>query len=156
MSAWLKHLWFERLSPREQVEISVLGVLVLLMALWFGLVRPLGSALDRAEARLDAAGQSLGDVRGQIALLTAKGAPAARQSAQPVDAVLTRTSAAAGLTLADSRPADGGRQITLAPAPAQQVMAWLTAVDAELTVRGVSLARTGDGQVTARVMVDER
>ncbi len=155
--------WWQGLSARERVLMSVAGMLAAAVVGSLGIVRPLVSALDGAAAAHGAALDREAAVAWRVATLRngagngrGNGAAPARSvtAAQIVEQIAGEMGVP--VTRNDASGADGA-SIATAPIRAGAVMALLdTLDDAGLTIATAQLARTPDGTVTLAATVRRR
>lgn len=149
MTARLKQLWFER-SPREQQLLLVMFVLLALVVIGLGIVRPLAKATETAQARLDRVSLEAGQVSAAAdRLRTAqKDAPPPATVALPI--AIEQSANAAGFTLSmlDAQGEDR-IGITIPSAKSPALFGWF----AQLAKQGIFVERltirTGSGATLA-------
>jgi general secretion pathway protein M len=129
MMADLNAWWFER-SPRERVLIGVMVGLIAMLLLWFGLIRPIDRAVERAAARHDSAVRDAATVAGKVtALRLARGDAILSAGSDPV-AFVRASGEAAGFTLARIDGGDAARvTLSIISAKSPALFAWLAALD---------------------------
>lgn len=141
--------WWSTLSARERVLVSVLGALLALTILIFGVVKPLQAA--RAQAIADIRTHETLTARIRAAgTLSAK--PAPRRQGAPQD-VATSSAQSFGLTVVAEAGA-GGVRATVADATYDTLMAWLAdlSTTSDLRVRRLDIQRRPTaGHVSATV-----
>jgi general secretion pathway protein M len=125
MTERLRQIWAER-SPREQQLLLVMFALFAVVALVFGIIRPLASATTAARDRLDRATIESGQIAAAIETLqdAKKGAP------PPLTGTLvlavSQSATTAGFTLATLDPQGEDRVgIALPSAKSPAMFAWL-------------------------------
>lgn len=141
--------WWGGLSHRERVLLSVLGTLLALAVLVYGVIKPLQSA--RAEAISDIRTYETLSARVRAAG-TLNATPVARRTGAPAD-VATSSATGFGLT-ATPQAVPGGVRVTLADASYDSLLAWLADLSAtsDLRVRNLSVQRRpAAGRVSATV-----
>ena len=124
--------WWRDRSPREQVLLAIMAVMLASVILWLGVLRPLAGAGDRAAVRHATAVSTLGEVRsltGAIRAAEARRRPG--NDTPPLERVRASASAA-GLTL-DTLERNGAGEVNariaaIKPAP---LLRWI----ADLEVR---------------------
>lgn len=141
--------WWDGLSPRERMLVSVLGAILAVVVLVYGVVKPIQGA--RAAALADIRTYETLNAR-VLAAGTLTTAKAPRRQGAPAT-VAQQSATALGLTIA-AQPADGGLRVTLTDAQYDTVLAWLAdlAGTSDLRVRGIALTRgTQPGRVSGTV-----
>jgi general secretion pathway protein M len=137
MTARLKQYWADR-SPREQQLLGVMFVLLVLVVIGLGIVRPLVKATETAQVRLDRVSLDAGQVRAAADRLrmAQKDAPPPATVALPV--VVSQSASAAGFTLSmlDAQGEDR-IGITIASAKSPALFGWF----AQLAKQGIFVER---------------
>lgn len=145
--------WYIALTQRERVLVSIAGALAALVLLVYGLVLPLGHALDAATTRHRETTERSGRIVAGLEML--KRVPAARSAriAGPVDQAALASAQEAGFVV-QSRELRGADMVVLAIASARPsaVLAWLDGVERKgLTVEQVTMTPAPDGSVSVNV-----
>lgn len=139
-------LWWQNAAPRERWLVGVMGVLLALVVLVYGVVKPLQAARADALADIRTYETLTARIRAAGTLTTPRTGP--RREGSPAKVA---SDAASGFGLAVT-PQDvaGGVRVTIADAPYESVMAWLGDLSASsnLRVRRLDLRR---GTVAGRV-----
>jgi general secretion pathway protein M len=141
--------WWGTLSPRERVLVTIAGVLLALVVLVFGVVKPLQSARAQAIADIRTYETLTARVRAAGTLGTT---PAPRRQGAPLQ-VATASAQAMGLAVTPEAIA-GGVRVTVADATYESLMAWLADLSAtsDLRVRRLDIQRRpSPGRVSATV-----
>lgn len=141
--------WWDRLSHRERVLLSVLGALLALAVLVYGVVKPLQAA--RAEALADIRTYETYSARIRAAGTLTTARPVRREGSS--QKVASDSASALGLTI-DAQPVGSGLRVTIADAPYDTIMAWLADLSgtSNLRVRSLALRRAAQpGRVSATV-----
>lgn len=141
--------WWGTLSARERVLVTVAGVLLALVVLVFGVVKPLQAA--RAQALADIRTHETLTARIRAAG-TLNAAPAPRRQGAPQE-VAVSSAQSFGLTVVPEAMADGVR-VRVADATYDSLMAWLADLSAtsDLRVRRLDIQRRpSPGRVSATV-----
>lgn len=140
--------WWAGLSDRERLLLTVLGSLLGLVILVYGIIQPIRAAKEGAladirtyetlNARLRAAGPNIATTRPATV-----GAP---------DAFIVQTAASNGLTVR-AVAAGQGAEATADNVPFDLALRWIGDVgrSGALAARRVDLVRTGPGRVSVRV-----
>jgi general secretion pathway protein M len=137
MSDRLRQFWAER-SVRERQLLAVMAVLIAIVFVGLGLVRPLSNAIMAAEARLDQRTLEAGQIgaAAERLRLAQKDAPPVLAVALPL--AVSQSASAAGFTLATLDPQGQDRVgITIASAKSPALFAWLT----QLARQGIFVER---------------
>lgn len=125
--------WQER-SPRERWLLGIMIVLMVLVLLWLGVVRPVTSAQRSSrEAMLEAIDRNAA-IRARVKLLRQLPASASGglASGVPVDQLLGQSAGEAGLTLSRAQAQGEGRaDIAIADIRPVALMSWLSALEAQ-------------------------
>lgn len=141
--------WWGTLSARERVLVTVAGVLLALVVLVFGVVKPLQAA--RAQALADIRTHETLTARIRAAG-TLNAAPAPRRQGSPQEVAIS-SAQSFGLTVAPEAMA-GGVRVRVADATYDSLMAWLADLSAtsDLRVRRLDIQRRpSPGRVSAMV-----
>ena len=141
--------WWSGLSRREQWLVSVLGGLLALVVLVYGVVKPLQAARADALADIRTYERLAARIRAAGTLTTTK--PVRRQG--PPAQVVSSAATTFGLVAAPEA-IPGGLRVTLADANYDSLMAWLADLSAssDLRVRRISIQkRPTPGRVSASV-----
>lgn len=145
--------WYIALTQRERVLVGIASALAALVLLVYGLVLPLGNALDAATTRHREVTARAGRIVDGLEML--KRAPAARAVglAGPVDQAAVASAQEAGFVV-QSKERRGADMAVLAIATARPsaVLAWLDSIDRiGLTVEQVTMTPAPDGSVSVNV-----
>jgi len=141
--------WWSGLSRREQWLVAVLGGLLALVVLVYGVVKPLQAARADALADIRTYETLTARIRAAGTLTTAQ--PARRQG--PPAQVLSSSATTFGLVAAPET-IPGGVRVTLADASYDSLVAWLADLSAtsDLRVRRIAIQkRPTPGRVSASV-----
>ncbi len=106
MKAQLIALWAER-SEREQLMLGILAAIGLPVLIWLVVIRPIGPALEAAEARHRAAVDTLAEARSQAAALAFLRKNPPPPLGAPVADVVKAAAADTGFTLSRADPVGG-------------------------------------------------
>jgi general secretion pathway protein M len=147
-------LWWEARSERERWLVGTMLVLFIILLLWLLIVRPLSDALDGARMRDGDAAVALAQARARSAPPGAAG-PAA---AGPVDAIVTRTAAAAGFPGARVAAMGAGRAaVSLDAARPQALFGWIAQMEqAGLVVERLRARANADHTLSAELTLGAR
>jgi len=129
--------WFQALSQREKILVSILGVLIVLIGGYYGIVRPFAGAMERAETEYVEAIERQASIEAKVAALNAPRDEEMVVISGPVETYVSQSAGEAGFAVG-SLAADGDNQvnITIDSAKPTALFRWL----AELEARGVSVA----------------
>ena len=132
--------WWNGRTARERWMLAVLGVLVLIVLLWLGVLRPLGAWADQAaEQRAEAVAAQAAVERALTEMSAIRSAPP-KPLGKPLETVVSETAAAAGIAL-DRVEADpgGGVRVAVEGAEATAVFPWIAQLQTEYGVAAQSL-----------------
>lgn len=145
MIAQLRNWWGER-SPREQWMLGAMVAAIAAFLMWFAVLTPLASGLERARARHNQAVIDLATVRGKAAALKSLLAKPALPLGAPVSAFVSQSAGEAGFTLSRTDPVGtNGVAIAIVAAKSPALFDWLNSLDA----RGIFVS-----QLTIRINSD--
>lgn len=148
-------LWYIGLTQRERVLVSVAGSLAAVILLIYGIVLPVGNALDEAATRHREATERAGRITAGIEAL--KRAPAARAPALagPVEQIAGASAQEAGFVVQSNERRGSDMAVLVIPtARPSAVLAWLDALGGQgLAVEQVTLTPAPDGTVSVNVTV---
>lgn len=141
--------WFERFTPREQLSLLFMAV-VLVLFLGYQLAwRPLGSAVEQLRARNVATAEVLARVDVMVAeILALRAAGEQRPRVASLTGLVNATSKEFGLVIARLQPgSQGDLQLRLENAGFESLLRWLERLEAGygVLVSEVSIAETGTG-----------
>lgn len=132
--------WWNGRTARERWMLGVLAVLVLGVALWAGVLKPVRAWGERAadeHARALETKASVDRALAEIATLKSRPVP---RAAQPLDALIGDTAAAAGLSIARLEPDPaGGVHVAIEDGQAGAVFPWIAKLQTEQGVAARSL-----------------
>ncbi|WP_338466763.1 type II secretion system protein GspM [Novosphingobium sp. ZN18A2] len=141
--------WYLGLTLRERVLVSVAGALAALVLLVYGIVMPVGRALDAAALRhRDAVMRSAR----LMAMLDRLDAPARGRVAAsgPVDQLVAASAQEAGFVLQSNQAQGADTTIVSIPgARASDVLGWLDRLSAQgLSIEALTVTPAADGTVS--------
>jgi len=143
-------LWFSGRTVRERRMLIVMASLLVAVAAWLAVVRPVfawrGSAADRAEA----AAAVLAEVQASVASLEARPA-AAPPPAEGLEPLLRRTAQAAGLEVTTAMSPSGQMGFQMARAQSGPLFTWLAALETDHRLSVCSLGVTENADATLNV-----
>ena len=147
--------WWTALTLREKRLIGVMLVLVGVLVLWLGIVRPISDGLVRARAdhviAIDRAG------RIAAAVDAVRGAP--KRNIPPLegalDQVVAQSAGEAGFTIDSSNPVGPDRvTIAIGSARATALFGWLAALEQRgIVVETITVQPGANGTVSARLLL---
>lgn len=151
--------WYQGLSIRERILVTVAGGLLALVVLIYGIAMPLWTGLGDAEARQDEAVEREARVASKVALLKDGGAARAAGTGDgaPLSLAVGQSAAEQGFTL-ETNTARGDRatSIAIAAIRAPALLAWLARLE-EGGVRVTDLTlRSGANATVAATATLER
>lgn len=148
MSAWVFGL-----TTRERMLVSVAGALVALIVLIYGVVLPVGNALDDAAVRHREATERAGRIAGQIEMLKAAPAPRAAALAGPVEQVAGASAQEAGFVVQSNQRRGSDMAVIVIPtARPSAALAWLDGLAGQgLAVEQLAMTPAPDGTVSINV-----
>jgi len=146
--------WWRDRSPREHLLLALLAGLVGIVTLWFGVLRPLADAGDRAAARHASAVSALGEVRSLTGAIRAAEARHRPASDTPLLERVRVSASAAGFT-PDTLESDGAGEVSLRisaikPAP---LLRWIADLEMRDGITTTLLASTRNADQTLAVTV---
>lgn len=145
--------WFLGLTQRERALVGVAGSLAAVVLLIYGLILPLGTALDDAAVRHREATERAGRMVAGLDAL--KRAPAARGAALagPVDQIANASAQDAGFVVQSAQSRGSDMAVLVIPtARPSAVLAWLDGLGAKgLAVEQVTITPAPDGIVSVNV-----
>ena len=147
-------LWWQARSERERWLVGTMLVLALVLLVWLLVIRPLSDALDAAKMRHGDAAVALAEARARTAP-AGGGGPAA---AGPVDAIVTRTAAAAGFPGARVAAMGAGRaSVSLDAARPQALFGWIAQMEQQgLVVERLRVQANQDHTLSAEMTMAAR
>ena len=147
-------LWWQARSERERWLVGTMLVLALVLLVWLLVIRPLSDALDAAKMRHGDAAVALAEARTRTAP-AGGGGPAA---AGPVDAIVTRTAAAAGFPGARVAAMGAGRaSVNLDAARPQALFGWIAQMEQQgIVVERLRASANPDHTLSAEMSLGAR
>ena len=147
--------WYIGLTRRERVLVSIGGALAAVILLVYGIVLPVGNALDAAATRHREATERAGRITAGIAAL--KRAPADRTAALagPVEQIAGASAQEAGFVVQSNERRGSDMAVLVIPtARPSAALAWLDALGGQgLAVEQITLTPAPDGTVAINVTV---
>lgn len=152
----LRTSWSER-TGREQALLAGLGVFVLVLVLWYGVMSPAFAWRDQAERTHNAAVEDYERLLSDLARYRVLAASAnTSRSSVPLRSLVGRSANERELAITRVQPLeDGGLSVWMDSTPADKMMAWLLDLSREEGVIAdrVSLDREGEGIVRAQLLL---
>lgn len=147
--------WYIGLTGRERMLVSVAGGLMALIVLVYGIILPVGSALDEAAVRHRLATERAGRIAAQIDAL--KSAPRAKAAALagPIEQVAGASAQEAGFTVqSNQRRGEDAAVIVIPAARPSAALAWIDGLPAQgLAVEQLTMTPAPDGSVSVNLTV---
>jgi general secretion pathway protein M len=143
--------WYTALTRREQVMVGSAGAIAALVVVVYGIVLPLGTALDDAALRHSAAVERSGRLLAQVEALKVP-APKAAAAAGPVDQQVAASAEAAGFVLQSNQPRGADVTVIVVPtARASAALGWLDSLAAQgVVVDTLTMTPAADGSVSVK------
>ncbi len=149
----LKAYWAARV-PREKWLLGFAGLLALIVFAWLLVIRPLGAALDAAQARHDAAVLMLGRVEARAAQVAAfDAAPPPALDGRVMDVVMAEALAAGFNTASPEGVGTDGVRIAIGAVRPQTFFAWVADLEDRLGLEVVSMTARPNSDETLSVDV---
>lgn len=147
--------WYIGLTGRERLLVSVAGGLMALIVLVYGIILPVGAALDEAAVRHRLATERAGRIAAQIDAL--KSAPRAKAAALagPIEQVAGASAQEAGFTVqSNQRRGEDAAVIVIPAARPSAALAWIDGLPAQgLAVEQLTMTPAPDGSVSVNLTV---
>ena len=141
--------WWQGLTRREHILLSILGVLLVAMAGYLALWRPVNLYLESGRVAQAAALDRLAMTQAMVAEI--RRAPATPASeAINVGALINQSAIEAGFTLSKNEPKqDGEVAVVINSVKGRGLMSWLAMLERKgIFVRTASVRTNGDGTIT--------
>ncbi len=137
--------WWAGRTVRERRMLMVMGVLILVTALWLGVVRPLQDWRAAAADRAEAAATTLAEVRRTVGVLQPATTDAARP-AEGLDPLLRRTADTAGISIVTTMSPSGQLGFQLSGVRSGPLFEWLWALETDhrLAICSLGIAENAD------------
>jgi general secretion pathway protein M len=146
--------WWNGRSPREQRLLAVMFLLLAVVIVWLGIVRPIAAARDAAEERHGRAVVALGKLRELGGRLDAARSRATPAIDEPLVSFLGRSAGDAGLPI-ERLEAEGGERavLTIMAVRPPALFGWLQRVEVRdgLIVERLSATRNPDATIAVQV-----
>jgi general secretion pathway protein M len=121
--------WWQGLSARERVMLSVMAAVLVAVFLWLGVWRPGVKARGDAATRLEAMVSARERVVGQAAWLSSHPSVEGSPSVAPVDLIANAAQATGFELVRNVAEADGRVSIEIASARTPALLQWLRAIE---------------------------
>lgn len=145
--------WFGGLTGRERALVGIAGGITGLVVLVYGIVLPLGGALDEAATRHRIATERAGRIAAQLLML--KATPPAPRTALggPVEQVASASAQEAGFVVQSNQRRGSDMAVLIIPtARASAALAWLDGLAGQgLAVDQLTMTPAPDGSVSINV-----
>ncbi len=132
--------WFDALSSREKILISILAVLLTGFIVFYGVLRPFAGAMDNAELRYQEAIERKGRIEAKTAFFhgVERGSEAEVQAVSgPIEPTISQSAGEAGFaTSAINTQSDGSVTMTIDSAKPTALFRWV----AMLEQRGIMVS----------------
>ncbi|KKC26905.1 type II secretion system protein GspM [Sphingomonas sp. SRS2] len=146
--------WWRERTPREHGLLILLAVIAVPLIAFYGVARPIGHAIERAQLARDADARALADVLLMAGKIRAADRPA--RNPAPVERLVAGEAERAGFTVTGvTRDGDGALLVIAAVRP-QPFFAWLAAMKARrgLFVTRLSARANDDKTLTVSVRLE--
>ncbi len=136
--------YWQTLSPREQIIVSIAGGMIALLLFYSALIRPVQDYHSQAESRLNNSERTYTDVMEKAEKITALLASGAKISSgefgqdEPLDILISRSARKFGIVLKGINQQNRSLVIKLAPIDFSRLTRWLVYLD-EQNVRAITL-----------------
>lgn len=145
--------WYLGLTERERVLVSVAGALIALVVFVYGIIVPVGAALDDAAERHRLVTERTGRIEAQLAAL--KTAPRSRVAALPgpVEQVAGASAQEAGFVVQSNQRRGSDMAVIVIPtARPSAALAWIDGLSAQgLAVEQLTMTPAPDGTVSVNI-----
>jgi general secretion pathway protein M len=147
--------WYTGLTGRERMLVSVAGALMALIVLVYGIILPVGTALNDAAVRHRLATERAGRIAAQIETL--KSAPRAKAAALtgPIEQVAGASAQEAGFIVqSNQRRGEDSAVIVIPTARPSAALAWIDGLPEQgLAVEQLTMTPAPDGSVSVNLTV---
>ena len=145
--------WYFGLTERERVLVSAAGGLIALVVFVYGIIMPVGAALDDAAKRHGLVTERAGRLEAQLAAL--KTAPRSRSAALPgpVEQVAGASAQEAGFVVQSNQRRGSDMAVIVIPAARPSAaLAWIDGLSAQgLAVEQLTMTPAPDGTVSVNI-----
>ena len=141
--------WYVALSSRERMLVTVAGVLAGFIVLIYGIVLPVGHAVDHAAQRHSATIERSGRLMAQMKALAAP-ARVSQAQAGPIDQQVAAGAESAGFVLQSNQPRGNDMTVIVIPtARPAAALAWIDALnDQGVVIETLTMTPSPDGTVS--------
>lgn len=145
--------WYIGLTARERVLVGVAGVLVALVVMVYGIVLPLGNALDAAAERHRETTERARRIAAGLDALKRAPQVSRQAMAGPIEQVANASAQEAGFVIQSNQRRGSDMAVLVIPtARPSAVLAWLDGLGAQgLAVEQVTMTPAPDGSVSVNV-----
>ncbi|MES2301528.1 MAG: type II secretion system protein GspM [Pseudomonadota bacterium] len=145
--------WYIGLTSRERWLVSLAGGITALVLLVYGVILPVGSALDDAAVRHREATERAGRITGQLAALKAAPPVRAAALAGPVEQIAGASAQEAGFVVQSNQRQGADMTVIVIPtARPAAAMAWVDGLSGQgLAVEQLTMTPAPDGTVSVSV-----
>ncbi len=139
--------WWNSISQREQRLVAGGSIVLMLGALYWGIISPLEQRAENAKARINSEQQLLVWVKNSansIVSLRGTTGASATPSTQPLNQVVSSSTARFKVELIRMQPRGDSLQVWIQPIPFNQLVNWLAYIQAQqgIDVEFLDLSRT--------------
>lgn len=142
-------VWYVALNPRERVLVTVAGALAGLVLLVYGIILPVGNAVDAAALRHAATVERSGRLLTEMKALKAP-APVSQAQAGPIDQQVAASAESAGFVLQSNQPR--GNDVTVIVIPTARpatALGWLDGLTEQgVVIEALTMTPSPDGTVS--------
>lgn len=145
--------WYLGLTARERVLVGLAGGITALVVLVYGIILPVGAALDDAAMRHRIATERAGRIAAQLQLLKATPPAPKAALAGPVEQVAGASAQEAGFVVqSNQRRGTDMAVLTIPTARPSAALAWLDGLSGQgLAVEQLTMTPAPDGSVSVNV-----
>lgn len=142
--------WYQALSARERVLVTVAGALTGLIVLIYGIVLPLGHAVDDAALRHAATVERGGRLMAQMKALATPARGLQAPQSGPIDQQVAAGAESAGFVLQSNQPRGNDMTVIMIPtARPAAALAWLDALNEQgVVIDTLTMTPSPDGTVS--------
>jgi general secretion pathway protein M len=147
--------WYIGLTTRERTLVSVAGVLMALVVLVYGIILPVGDALDDAALRHRLATERAGRITAQLSGLKSAARANAAAPAGPVEQLVGASAQEAGFVIQSNQQRGADATVIVIPAARPSAaLAWIDGLSAQgLAVEQLTMTPAPDGTVSINLTV---
>lgn len=128
--------WWTSLSGREQRLLSVGGLLLLIAAVFWGLIQPVADRADKAQTKINSEKQLLNWVSKKAdEIIELRGSTGRSISERPMNQVVSGSVSRFKIELIRMQPRDDMLQVWIKPVAFNQFVSWLNFLNQEQGIR---------------------